>query len=394
MTCRPGAEGALKTEVARGEPDWHPAFSRPAFVTFKCPESKPLDLRQLAERQWVFAHSHGVSLGRLKGSELSSLAAQMWQLEAVRLLVAGQPLSDIHVWQRDVEIDDNSLESVGVTPLAIDIERAIRLSAPASCPKILAMPSQRRATHRNGHVLDVVVIEPNVWCIGHHCAVTLPQRWPGGAIPVAIPNHAVSRAYAKMEEALDWSGLPVAAGDECVELGCAPGGASQALLDRGLFVTGIDPAEVDPALIAHPRFRHLRQRSKEVRRSEFTGVRWLAADMNLAPNYTLDAVDAIVNHRTAAVRGLILTLKLSDWNAATALPALAARVHDWGYRDVRMRQLSTGGQEVCLVALRRKALRRIGRKRKRSRTSGATDAHPALEKRLDPPQTTLSGPHF
>ena len=63
----------------------------------------------------------------------------------------------------------------------------------------------------------------------------------------------------------------------------APGGASQALLDRGMFVTGIDPAEVDPAVVKHPRFRHLRKRGTDVRRHEFLGVRWLAADMNIAP---------------------------------------------------------------------------------------------------------------
>ena len=103
-------------------------------------------------------------------------------------------------------------------------------------------------------ILDVVVLEPGQWWIGYHRAVSWPARWPGGAIPVVLPAHAVSRAYAKMEEAIQWSGLPLAAGDECVEIGCAPGGASQALLDRGLFVTGIDPADVDPVVLAHPRF--------------------------------------------------------------------------------------------------------------------------------------------
>ena len=98
-----------------------------------------------------------------------------------------------------------------------------------------------------------------------------------------MPAHAVSRAYAKLEEAIQWSGLPLVAGDECVEIGCAPGGASQALLDRGLFVTGIDPAEVDPVVLEHARFRHLKKRGTDVRRREFEGVRWLVADMNIAP---------------------------------------------------------------------------------------------------------------
>jgi 23S rRNA (cytidine2498-2'-O)-methyltransferase len=204
---------------------------------------------------------------------------------------------------------------------------------------------------------------------------------------VRFPSHAVSRAYAKLDEAIQWSGLPINEGDECVEIGCAPGGASQALLDRGLFVTGIDPADVDPAVLEHPRFRHLKKRGKDVRRQEFEGVRWLVADMNVAPDATLDEVEPIVTHPGVSMRGLVLTLKLSDWSLAAKLPEYIERVRGWGYRDVRVRQLTTGGQEICLVALRRKALRRLGRKK-----SGRTKKWGV--KRRDAPHSGPIGPHF
>jgi 23S rRNA (cytidine2498-2'-O)-methyltransferase len=214
----------------------------------------------------------------------------------------------------------------------------------------------------------------------------------------------VSRAYAKMEEAIAWSGLPISPGDECVEIGCAPGGASQALLDHGLFVTGIDPAEVDPVLRIHPRFRHLKKRGGDVRRSEFVGVRWLVSDMNIAPQAMLDEVEPIVTHPGVSIRGLVLTLKLSDWDMADQLPEFARRVRSWGYRDIRMRQQVTGGQEVCLVALRRKALRRLGRKPARRRRPArnrdtsqeapdpADQAGPQM--RAESPHGPLSRPHF
>ena len=70
--------------------------------------------------------------------------------------------------------------------------------------------------------------------------------WVGGVPRIAPPEEMVSRAYLKMAEALEWSAIPLARGEVCVELGCSPGGAAQALLERGLFVIGIDPAEVDP----------------------------------------------------------------------------------------------------------------------------------------------------
>jgi 23S rRNA (cytidine2498-2'-O)-methyltransferase len=221
--------------------------------------------------------------------------------------------------------------------------------------------------------------------------VTLPQRWPGGAIPVRLPEHAVSRAYAKIEEAVRWGALALAPGDECVEIGCAPGGATQALLDRGLFVTGIDPADVDPAVLAHPRFRHLKKRGKDVRRQEFIGVRWLAADMNIPPDATLDEVETIVTHAGVTIRGMVLTLKLSDWSLAERLPEFVQRVRSWGYRDVRVRQLVSGGQEVCLVALRRKALRRLAKsvRKPHSRKRNANS-----RTRTDAPCSAPPTPHF
>ena len=146
---------------------------------------------------------------------------------------------------------------------------------------------------------------------------------------------------------------------------------------------------LDPAVIAHPRFRHLKKRGQDVRRKEFEGVRWLAADMNIALEATLDEVEAIIKHPGLSIRGMVLTLKFSDWKLAQQLPEFVARVRSWGYRDVRTRQLTTGGQEVCLVALKRRALRRIGSKETYKRKSRR-----ATTRRIDSAHPTLPGPHF
>jgi len=388
MTCRAGAEGPLKEEVARSQPSWRLSFSRPGFLTFKCPSGDQLDDRELAERHWTFAHAHGISLGRLNGSQLAELAQEVWQLPGVAAMVAAQEPIDIHVWQREPAAGDDEPDAF-TAPLCVEIEAALRAAAPNGVPIERTAQSPRRATPRNWRVLDVVVVAPGQWWIGCHRAVRRVERWPGGVIPVRMPPHAVSRAYLKLEEALQWSDLPIAKEDEWVEVGCAPGGASQALLDRGMFVTGIDPAEVDPVVIAHPRFRHLKKRGSDVRKREFVGVRWLAADMNIAPDDTLAEVEGIVTAPQAAIRGLVLTLKFSNWCVARRLPELVARVRGWGYRDVRTRQLVTGGQEICLVALRRKALRRLTGKHGRKRKS-----HAAAETREDQAHPTPPQPHF
>jgi len=84
--------------------------------------------------------------------------------------------------------------------------------------------------------------------------------------------------------------------------------------------------------------------------------------MNVAPRYTLDAVEPIVMHREVNIRGMLLTLKLFDWQLAEELPEHIERVRRWGYNLIRVRQLQHNRQEVCLAALqkpfRRKPLAR------------------------------------
>src|SRR6185295_20324065 len=86
MTCRPGAEGAVKQEVARFEPAWRPSFSRPGFLTFKCGGEKPIDEQRLAERNWTFAHASGFSFGRLSRSQLAQLVQQFWEHPGVAVV--------------------------------------------------------------------------------------------------------------------------------------------------------------------------------------------------------------------------------------------------------------------------------------------------------------------
>lgn len=388
MTCRAGAETALKQEVARAMPAWRPSFSRPGFLTFKNGAEAPLHDRELNERNWTFAHAHGISLGRITGTQLAEMVQQVWQLEGVAAIADSKTPLDIHVWEREPVVNEAG-EVTFVTPLCLEIEAALRATAPENSKVLRELAAPRKAAPRDGRVLDVVVVAPGEWWIGYHRAMRRNERWPAGVIPVRMPPHAVSRAYAKLEEAIQWSDFPVNADDECVEIGCAPGGSCQALLDRGLFVTGIDPAEVDPTVRAQSRFRHLKKRGADVKREEFVGVRWLTADMNIAPDDTLSEVESIVKNPQVSIRGLVLTLKFSEWTVADRLQEFVDRVRSWGYRDVRTRQLVTGGQEICLVALRRKALRRLGGKRTRKRKPRVRQ-----ETNVDQPDITPSEPQI
>jgi 23S rRNA (cytidine2498-2'-O)-methyltransferase len=149
-----------------------------------------------------------------------------------------------------------------------------------------------------------------------------------------------------------------------VELGCAPGGACQRLLEAGLSVTGIDPALVDERVAAHPRFEQRRMRARDVRLKELRGFDWVVADMNIDPTSTLEAVERVVTAPGSRPKGIIATLKLPEWSRAKALPEWLALFRRWGYAP-QARQLSTGGREVCVMALRRASPRRPRRATRR-----------------------------
>lgn len=340
-TCQVGAERVLKAEMARLWPDFRPAFSRPGYVTFKLPPNH--QLRDDFNPQAAFARSHGFSLGKI-GAETDELRA-----EAVRQRVSGIPFDEIHIIARG----DEPSERVPAATVALC--QALGESPTDLDPAVVAVKIERsaRSGNRAPLALDCVLVEPNEWWIGYHRVTDVVTRWPGGWYLKQLPSHAVSRAYLKIEEALAWSQLPIKPGDHVAEIGCSPGGASQALLERDLHVLGIDPAEVDERVIANPHFTYLRKRGHEVKRREFRHTRWLMADMNVAPQYTLDTVEAIVTHSEVDVRGMLLTLKLLEWSLAEQIPAYLDRVRSWGYGSVTARQLSHNRQEICVVARRK-----------------------------------------
>jgi 23S rRNA (cytidine2498-2'-O)-methyltransferase len=344
-----GAERALKTEIARLWPDFRFAYSRPGFLTFKLPNGHALP--DDFDPRSVFARAWGFSLGKITAEDLIERATQCCRA------AAGRPFEALHVWQRDTATPGYRGFEPHVTSHSHAAEEAIR----RLWPEAAGGPAPARIAQPGQLVFDCTLVEPEQWWIGCHQATAGTSCFPGGLLEIVAPVDAVSRAYLKMEEALRWSCLPIGPRQCAVEIGCSPGGASQALMAHGLTVIGIDPAPVDPRVLAHRKFKHIQKRGAEVRRRELRGVTWLAADMNVAPQYTLDTVEALVTHPTARIRGLLLTLKLLEWSLADQIPAYLERIRGWGYAHVRAKQLAYNRQEICVTALKRKPSRPRGK---------------------------------
>jgi 23S rRNA (cytidine2498-2'-O)-methyltransferase len=351
VICQAGAEAALKAEVLGQWPEFRFSYSRPGFVTFRIPADLGPDL----DLKSTFARTYGQSLGRLTGSIAERLAAGVWEL------VGDRPVHRLHVWERDRSLPGTDGFQPGPTVLATEMAQLIVGSQPED-----RAPIPINTVAGTGHtVLDCVLVEPGEWWIGIHKATSPQSRWPGGVCRVSSVTEPVSRAFYKMEEGLRWSMLPVARGDACAEIGCAPGGAAQALLARGVTLLGIDPAEVDERMSEYPGFSHIRKRAADMKRRDFREVRWLFLDANIAPQSALDEIEPIISHESVHIRGMLLTLKLVDSRIADAIPDYLERVRSWGFEYVRSRQLAFSRREFCIAAMRNRGMRRPSLRRQK-----------------------------
>ncbi len=345
VICQTGAEAALKADVARRHSKFRFAFSRPGFVTFKVPEDVRRD-RQFQLKS-TFARTWGFSVGKVTGETAEQLASDVRSLIEERFPQDGfGKFSHLHVWERDRRVPGDSGYEPGITPLADEAGHLIR-DAGGGAWQSLKLNETAAVEDR---IFDCVLVEPGEWWVGWHRATDIPTTWPGGVPDFELEQPIVSRTYLKMAEALLWSELPIESGDKVVEIGSAPGGSCQALLERGLAVTGVDPAEMDETLLSHPYFTHWKARAKDLKQKQFADFRWLMSDASVAPRYTLDTVERIVTSKAVKIEGLLLTLKLTDLKLAARVPEFHKRIRSWGYRFVRSRQLAYNRQEICVAA--------------------------------------------
>ena len=338
--CNPRSQNLCKQEIKQAYPALSPSFSRPGFLTYKVNQtfSERFDL------SLTFARTFGWSLQPTQPPSLSELVSEI--ISAAEQHKAPH----VHVWARDWV--DHSLEEKSESQQAIETLLG-ELQKQKSKLKINAV------TRADERVLDVIWGDTDRWWLGWHIAGSIPQRWPGGVPPIQPPESMISRAYLKTREALLWSGIPVNKGTVCAEIGSAPGGSCQRLLELGAQVIAIDPADLAPAISKHANVTHLKMRGRDVPHRALSEVSLLLADSNVAPTHTLDTVEELVSGKQTHFRGLILTLKFTDPKMAREIDVFIQRIKSWGFRFVKTRQLAYGRQEICVMALKQKSARRF-----------------------------------
>lgn len=345
VTCQGGAEDAVATRMVKFLPGCTRGAWRRGALSFRLPagsdpSSAALDALQA---NLVFARAVVRCFGQIhwKGDGL---------LEALRQRLPEGSFDAVHLFPRDVRAQTAADVAAGGR------EAARRAGLTGEFPT-----ATFTAADPGDVVLDCLADSDDRWWVGWHRATTPASCWPGGFYPGPLPGDKVSRAWLKLDEAINFFGIPLQPGARAVELGASPGGACQRLLEAGLDVVGIDPALVDPVVAAEPRFIQWRMRAREVRLRDLRGFDWVVADMNIDPASTMEALRRVVTAPGARPEGIIATLKLPDWSRAGELDGWLAEFRGWGFLP-RARQLSTGGREVCVFAVNRKGRRATPRR--------------------------------
>jgi len=282
----------------------------------------------------VFARFTGVSLGKITTDSPVAFMEQLGKFDRPK------NLRRVHFWTRD----KHPVGEKGFEPLSTETDRVMERRVADS------MDLRYGKASSGEKILDCVQIEPDLYWIGYHHAKDERSRFSGGLYPIEIPTDMVSRAWLKFEEAIRWAGLPIGCGTRCVDIGSSPGGASQALLTRGAQVLGVDPAEMDPRILKYPGFTHIRGRIGQVKRSLFRKVRYAIADMNVAPNFTLDVLSELVSRRDNDIRGLLFTLKMFQLELTDAIPESIRRLETLGFDEIKVKQLQFNRQEITVLA--------------------------------------------
>ena len=349
VTCAHGAESVVKPQLA--DAGWRLAFSRPGLVTAK----HDADHRVVPEGGFI--RTAMTSIATVRGDHTSDMIAQA---AAAIAPMRGQGLPErfdhLHVFARDrapVGKFDFEPEPDELTQ-AIASEIGSRLPAATKCDSVAAtkcdliaanMPNQIADPMQT--VLDVAMVDPTHWIIAtHRATAAVHSRWPGGVMPITPKHRPISRAYYKAAEAIAFAGFDVQAGQRAVEIGSAPGGASGYLLERGLHVVGVDPAEMDPRIANHPRLTHHRARGGDLPRRVYADAQWMLVDSNVRPDQTLSTIENIVTHPSTSFRGVIVTLKIGGYHHVDRIDGWVNRMQTWEPKSIRWKHLARNKIEI------------------------------------------------
>ncbi|MFK7695338.1 SAM-dependent methyltransferase [Paenibacillus sp. HJGM_3] len=241
--------------------------------------------------------------------------------------------------------------------LAIQVRKQDRLELPYSPAQVrealtdkLEQLFQIEPVPREAERIVSVYVTADTAYVGLSAPSDNLSDWAGGAVRFQREEDQISRAKFKLLEAEQEFGLDLAAFSNGLDIGAAPGGWTSLLLERGLRVTAIDPGDMHPSLVKHPKLTIYRRNARDV---QFPPQSFdlLVCDMSWSPlqmaKLLIPLLDALRTGGTA-----IVTLKLMHGKPFQTVKDTSRTLAPY-LELVRAKQLFHNRDEVTLFLIKR-----------------------------------------
>ncbi len=208
---------------------------------------------------------------------------------------------------------------------------------------------------------DISVKDPeniiSVFLTRKECYIGLGDSWAnlssynGGMVMFAKNEEQISRAEYKLLEAFEVFDLDLRNFRTAIDLGAAPGGWTKVLVEQGLKVSAIDPADLDPTLLEDKNVTHYKMLAQDFLTRYKVKTDVLVNDMKMDVLKTCEIMNTM--SESLAHDGIgIVTFKLPEKNQ-TGKILDGIRVLKEKYKILYTKQLFNNRSEVTVVIKKR-----------------------------------------
>jgi 23S rRNA C2498 (ribose-2'-O)-methylase RlmM len=157
---------------------------------------------------------------------------------------------------------------------------------------------------------------------------------------------------------MEWADIKMNPGENVLELGASPGGASQFLLEKGWKVYGVDPAKMDERLtswIQQGQFIHLPSPFEllSIEDLRFTS-HLIVCDINLPPSVVVREIIRLIvlmkKNAQQIPHTILINLKMTDDTFINQLEIYQKRFLELGFKRCRLKMLPSHRKEIALLA--------------------------------------------
>ncbi|WP_412470224.1 MULTISPECIES: SAM-dependent methyltransferase [unclassified Halobacteriovorax] len=317
ICTNPGNEILLKEEVKNFYPEFTFSFSKKGFVTFKN-TGVVYDLKTISQLQLTFATRCGIFYGKSKPETIVE----------------------------DVKSSGLDIDNFMIHSFAIGCETDFDAEA-AFGREVNAYSAEGKT------VIDLISLGPDEIWFGAHSVASGCTRYPNSMVEVDVPENTVSKGYLKLAQIVKLYAVKLFKGDLWLDFGCAPGGASQFLLNEGCKVVGIDPAKIDPSLANNKNFSHIKRSVQDLSHEDLPEeVRWIHADININPKQSIKEVLRLAKKYNRTLKGVIFTVQVVKMEYIENIESFEDQFYDWGFNNIISRQVPSHKKEYIILATR------------------------------------------